>query len=53
MRAHFRAAEASGARYIAIIGDAEASRGVVQLKLVSGEGEQREVSLDELAGAIT
>ncbi len=53
MRAHFRAAEASGARYIAIIGDAEAARGVVQLKLVSGEGEQREVSLDELAGAIT
>ena len=52
MRAHFRAAEASGARYIAIIGEAEAARDVVQLKLVSGEGEQREVGLDALAEAI-
>ena len=52
MRAHFRAAEASGARYIAIIGEAEAARDVVQLKLLSGEGEQFEVGLDGLVAAI-
>jgi histidyl-tRNA synthetase len=46
LRAHFRAAESASARYIAIIGDDEAARGVVQLKALAGDGEQREVALD-------
>jgi histidyl-tRNA synthetase len=53
LRAHFRAAEAAGAAYIAIVGDAEAERGVVQLKPLSGDAEQREVPTDEIAAALS
>lgn len=52
LRAHFRAAEAAGARYIAILGDAEAARGVLQLKPLAGDGEQVEVALGELGPAL-
>jgi histidyl-tRNA synthetase len=48
LRAYFRAAEAAGARFIAIVGDDEAGRGVVQLKPLAEEGEQREVSVADV-----
>jgi histidyl-tRNA synthetase len=48
LRAYFRAAEASGARFIAIIGDNEAGRGVVQLKPLDGDAEQREVAVADV-----
>ncbi len=47
LRAHFRAAESAAARYIAIIGDDEAARGVVQFKPLTPGGEQRELSLGD------
>ncbi len=48
LRVYFRAAEASGARFIAILGDDEAGRGVVQFKPLDGGGEQREVPLADV-----
>ena len=52
LRAQLRSADASGARYALIIGDDEAARGVAQLKPLRDGGEQREVSLDEVAAAV-
>ena len=52
LRAHFRAAESAGAAYIAIVGDNEVAGGVVQLKALSGDAEQREVPTAEVAAAI-
>ena len=52
LRAALRAADASGARYALIIGDREATEGVVQLKPLLGEGDQREVPLAEVATAL-
>ena len=52
MRAQLRSAGASGARYAAILGDNEAERGVVQLKHLAGDGEQREVAVGDAAGAV-
>jgi histidyl-tRNA synthetase len=49
MKAALRAADASGAAYAVIIGDREASEGVVQLKPLRGDGEQRTVAVGELA----
>ncbi len=52
MRAQLRSAGASGARYAAILGDNEAERGVVQLKHLAGDGEQREVALSDAPSVV-
>ncbi|MDE2696390.1 MAG: histidine--tRNA ligase [Chloroflexota bacterium] len=52
LRAQLRGASATGARYAAILGDDEAARGVVQLKHLAGDGEQREVAVAEATGAV-
>ena len=52
LRAQLRSADASGARFALIIGDREASEGVVQVKPLVGEGEQREVALDGVEEAL-
>ena len=52
MRAQLRSAGASGARYAAILGDNEAERGLVQLKHLAGDGEQREVGVGDAAGVV-
>ena len=48
MRAAMRAADASGARYALIVGDAEAEAGTVVLKPLRGDDEQRTVAVAEL-----
>lgn len=48
MRAAMRAADASGARYALIVGDAEAEAGTVVLKPLRGEEEQRTLAVGEL-----
>jgi len=53
LRAHFRAAEAAGAAYIAIVGDDEAARRVVQLKPLKADGDQVEVAVDEIPDFIS
>ena len=52
LRAQLRGADASGARWAAIVGDAEAARGAVQLKPLVGDGEQREVAVGDAAAAV-
>ena len=52
LRAALRGANASGARYAAIVGDDEATRGVVQLKPLASDGEQREVALGDAVAAV-
>ena len=52
LRAQLRGANASGARYAAIVGDDEAARGVVQLKPLATDGEQFEVALGDAAAAV-
>lgn len=52
MRAALRSADASGARFAVIAGDREAAAGTVQLKTLTGSGEQVEVPLDELAARL-
>ena len=52
LRAQLRGAGASGARYAAILGNDEAERGVVQLKHLAGDGEQREVGVGDAVAAV-
>ncbi len=52
LRAQLRGADAAGARYAAILGNDEAARGVVQLKHLAGDGEQREVTVGDAAGMV-
>ena len=52
LRAALRGANASGARYAAIVGDDEAARGVVQLKPLTTDGEQREVEAGDAVAAV-
>ena len=52
LRAQLRGANASGARYAAIVGDDEAARGVVQLKPLADAGEQFEVALADAAAVV-
>ena len=52
LRAQLRSAGAVGARYAAIVGDDEAARGVVQLKPLAEKGEQVEVGMEAVAGAV-
>ena len=52
LRAQLRGASAAGARYAAILGDDEAARGVVQLKHLAGDGEQREVAVGDAPGSV-
>jgi len=53
MKSQFRSADASGARFAVIIGDDELGRGVAMVKDLRGGGEQREVPLEAVPGAIT
>lgn len=53
MKSQFRSADASGARFAVIIGDDELGRGVAMVKDLRGGGDQREVPLDAVPGAIT
>jgi len=57
MRAALRAADASGARYALIAGDAEAAAGTVVLKPLRGDDpagtEQRTVEIESLAAVLT
>jgi len=50
-KAQFKAAERSGARFAAVLGDDELDRGEISLRPVTG-GEQQAVKLDELASTI-
>jgi len=50
-KAQFKAAERSGARYAAVLGDDELDRGEISLRPIAG-GEQTAVKLSELADAI-
>ena len=52
MRAQLRAANSSGARYAVIVGGDEAAKGVAQLKPLLDDGDQREVALVDVAGAV-
>ncbi len=52
MKKRMQRANESGARFVAIVGDAEIERGEVALKDLSS-GEQRAVSLDNLISALT
>ncbi len=52
MRAQLRAANSSGARYAVLVGDDEAAKGVAQLKPLLDDGDQREVALVDVAGAV-
>jgi histidyl-tRNA synthetase len=52
MKAQLRSANNSGARYALIVGDDEAARGVAQLKPLLGGGDQREVAIGEVVGAV-
>ncbi len=52
LRAQLRGANASGARYAAIVGDDEAARGVVQLKPLATDGDQFEVAMGDAAAAV-
>jgi histidyl-tRNA synthetase len=49
LRAHFRNAEAAHARFIAILGDDEAARGVVQVKALAEGAEQQEVPWQDVS----
>ena len=52
LRAQLRGANASGARYAAIVGDDEAARAVVQLKPLLDDGDQFEVAVGDAAAAV-
>ena len=52
LRAQLRGANASGARYAAILGDDEAARGVVQLKPLATDSDQFEVAVGDAAAAV-
>jgi histidyl-tRNA synthetase len=52
LRAQFRSADASGARYALIVGDAEAAEGTAQVKPLLSDEEQRTVTFDDVAGAL-
>ncbi len=47
-KSQFKKADKSGARYALVLGDDELARGVLAVKPLRGEGEQREMSMDEL-----
>lgn len=52
IKAQFRRADKSGARYALVLGPEEAAQGKVKLKDMLKEGEERAVSLDEAAAAL-
>ncbi|MEZ4552382.1 MAG: histidine--tRNA ligase [Dehalococcoidia bacterium] len=53
LRAHFRAADSLACTHIAIIGDSEASKGVMQLKPLRGDGAQIEVTAADLPAMLS
>lgn len=52
LRAQLRSASTAGARFAAIIGDAEAAHGIVQLKPLDNNGEQVALSMSEVPKAV-
>ena len=51
-KSQLKRADRSGARLAVIVGDDEAARGVAAVKTLRGEGGQREVAFDALAGEL-
>jgi histidyl-tRNA synthetase len=51
-KSQFRSADGSGARFAVIIGDSEVERGIVVLKDLRGDAEQRDVSQPDLVAAV-
>jgi histidyl-tRNA synthetase len=49
VKAQFKRADKSGAAFALILGDEEVKQGLVQVKPLRSEGEQRSVALDQLA----
>ncbi len=52
LKAQFKRADRSGARYALVLGEDELARGVVGLKPLRGEGEQREIAVADLSSAL-
>ena len=52
MKAQFKAADRSGARWVLVVGPDEAASGTVSLRPLRGEGDQRTVPLDEVVGSV-
>jgi histidyl-tRNA synthetase len=52
-KSQFKRADKSGARYALVIGDSELERGVIGLKALREEAEQRELSLPATAAFLT
>ncbi len=50
LKAQFKRADRSGARYALVVGDDELARGVVGIKPLRAEGAQEEIAIDQLAG---
>ncbi len=48
-KSQFKRADKSGARYALVLGDTELERGVIGVKHLREEGEQRDLAFDELA----
>ncbi len=48
-KSQFKKADKSGAKYALILGDDELEQGIISLKPLRGQGEQRTVELDKLA----
>lgn len=52
LRAHFRTADSLGCTHIAIVGDSEAAKGVVQLKALAGDAVQVEIAAGEVPALV-
>ena len=52
-KSQFKKADKSGADYALILGDGELERGVISLKPLRGQGEQQELSLEDLSDIIS
>ncbi len=50
LKSQFKKADRSGARYALVLGEDELARGVIGVKSLREERQQREIALDELAG---
>jgi len=51
-KSQFKRADKSGARYALVVGDEEIERGVVGVKSLRRDAEQRQLSIEELAGLL-
>jgi len=51
-KSQFKKADRSGASHALVLGEGELERGVIGLKPLRGDGEQQEIALDDLPGAL-